>query len=101
VMPKEEVEAIARFRRVDEAQRDMLLSASKAAGQYTEGVVMSEVTESIFRNVPPSLMLALAQTEKHEKARRMALMTERGLSEVEAAIQVAKEIDVARGIGDA
>ncbi|PLW67852.1 conjugative transfer ATPase [Pseudohalioglobus lutimaris] len=101
VMPKEEVEAIARFRRVDDAQRDMLLSASKAPGQYTEGVVMSEVTESIFRNVPPSLMLALAQTEKHEKAHRMALMREHGISEVEAAIQVAKEIDVARGIRDA
>jgi len=101
VMPKEEVEAIARFRRVDEAQRDMLLSASKAAGQYTEGVVMSEATESIFRNVPPSLMLALAQTEKHEKARSMALMQKHSISEVEAAILVAKEIDVARGIRDA
>jgi conjugative transfer ATPase len=101
VMPKEEVEAIARFRRVDEAQRDMLLSASKAAGQYTEGVVLSEVTETLFRNVPPSLMLALAQTEKHEKARRMTLMTQRGISEVEAAILVAQEIDVARGIRDA
>ena len=101
VMPKEEVEAIARFRQIDAAQRDMLLSASKAAGQYTEGVVMSEVTETIFRNVPPSLMLALAQTEKHEKAHRMALMTKKGISEVEAAILVAKEIDVARGIRDA
>jgi conjugative transfer ATPase len=101
VMPKEEVEAIARFRQIDAAQREMLLSASKAAGQYTEGVVMSEVTETIFRNVPPSLMLALAQTEKHEKAHRMALMTKKGISEVEAAILVAKEIDVARGIRDA
>jgi len=101
VMPKEEVEAIARFRRVDDAQRDMLLSASKAAGQYTEGVVMAEATESIFRNVPPSLMLALAQTEKHEKARRMALMQKHSISEVEAAMLIAKEIDVARGIRDA
>lgn len=100
VMPKEEVEAIARFRRVDEAQRDMLLSASKAPGQYTEGVVMSESMESLFRNVPPSLMLALAQTEKHEKAHRKTLMTQHGISEVEAAERVAAEIDVARGISD-
>lgn len=98
VMPKEEIEAIARFRKVDEAQREMLLSASKSAGQYTEGVVMSESIETIFRNVPPSLMLALAQTEKHEKARRMEIMRERGISEVDAAIQVAHEIDVSRGI---
>ena len=101
VMPTEEVEAIARFRQIDEAQRDMLLSASKAPGQYTEGVVMSEVIETLFRNVPPSLMLALAQTEKHEKARRMTLMTEKGITEVEAAELVAREIDVARGIRDA
>ena len=98
VMPKEEVEAIARFRHVDEAQRDMLLSASKSPGKYTEGVVLSEAMETLCRNVPPSLMLALAQTEKHEKAHRMTLMRERGISEVEAAMHVAHEIDVARGI---
>ena len=62
---------------------------------------MSGGTESIFRNVPPSLMLALAQTEKHEKAHRMTLMMERGITEVEAAELVAHEIDVARGIRDA
>ncbi|MEO0436608.1 MAG: conjugative transfer ATPase [Pseudomonadota bacterium] len=98
VMPKEEIEAIARFRKVDDAQREMLLSASKSAGQYTEGVVMSEALETLFRTVPPSLMLALAQTEKHEKARRSEIMRERSISEIEAAIQIAHEIDVARGI---
>jgi conjugative transfer ATPase len=98
VMPKEEVEAIARFRQIDEAQREMLLSASKSPGQYTEGVVMGEMVESLFRNVPPSLMLALAQTEKHEKSARMAIMRSEGISEVEAAIRVAQEIDRARGI---
>ncbi|MEM9257497.1 MAG: conjugative transfer ATPase [Pseudomonadota bacterium] len=101
VMPKEEVEEIARFRKVDPAQRDMLLSASKAQGQYTEGVVMSEATDNLFRNVPPSLMLALAQTEKHEKAKRMELMQAHGITEVEAAIKVAHKIDVERGIADA
>ncbi|MCB1674822.1 MAG: hypothetical protein KDI01_00925, partial [Halioglobus sp.] len=69
-----------------------------APGQYTEAVVLSEALETLCRNVPPSLMLALAQTEKHEKARRMAIMREQGLSEVEAAEQVAHEIDRARGI---
>jgi hypothetical protein len=99
VMPKEEVEAIARFRHVDDAQRALLLSASKSPRQYTEGVVMSEAGESLFRNVPPSLMLALAQTEKHEKAHRMVLMQKHGITEVEAAKRVATEIDKARGIG--
>jgi hypothetical protein len=43
-------------------------------------------------------MLALAQTEKHEKAARMVLMREHGISEVEAAKRIAVEIDRARGI---
>lgn len=98
VMPKEEAEALGQFRQVDAAQKEMLLSASKAPGKYTEGVLLSETSEFIVRNVPPSLMLALAQTEKHEKARRNELMTEHGISELDAAIQVARDIDRARGI---
>ncbi|MFV0277013.1 MAG: conjugative transfer ATPase [Parahaliea sp.] len=100
VMPKEEIEALAQFRQVDAAQREMLLSVSKAPGKYTEGVLMAEGQEFVVRNVPPSLMLALAQTEKHEKARRNELMQEHGISELEAAIAVAAEIDRARGIAD-
>ncbi len=101
VMAKEEAEALGQFRQVDAAQKQMLLSASKAPGKYTEGVLMSETQEFIVRNVPPSLMLALAQTEKHEKARRNELMREHGISELEAAIRVAGEIDRARGIAGA
>lgn len=98
VMPKEEVEEIARFRHVDEAQRALLLSASKSPRQYTEGVIMSEAGENLFRNVPPSLMLMLAATEKHEKADRMRIMEKLGVSEVEAAKHLAIELDKARGI---
>ncbi len=101
VMPKEEAEALGEFRQVDEAQKQMLLSASKAPRKYTEGVLMSETQEFIVRNVPPSLMLALAQTEKHEKSRRNDLMKAHGISELDAAIRVATEIDEARGIGNA
>ena len=98
VMPKEEVEEIARFRHIDEAQRQLLLSASKSPGKYTEGVLLSENLETLFRCVPPSLMLALAMTEKHEKAQRAELMRRTGCSEVEAAKQIARQIDQARGI---
>ena len=98
VMPKEEVEEIARFRHIDDAQRALLLSASKSPKQYTEGVVMSETSENLFRNVPPSLMLMLAATEKHEKADRMRLMQKHGIIEVEAAKRLAVELDRTRGI---
>ncbi len=100
VMPKEEAEALGSFRQVDEAQKQMLLSASKAPRKYTEGVLMSESQEFIVRNVPPSLMLALAQTEKHEKARRSELMQQLAISELDAAIRIARDIDQARGIRD-
>ena len=99
VMPKEEVEEMRRFRDLSDAQRDLLLSATKAHLQYTEGVVLAGSVETLFRCVPPSLVLALVQTERHEKARRAEIMAEHGVTEVEAAIRVAAEIDAARGIG--
>ena len=99
VMPTEEVDEMRRFRDLSEAQRALLLSATKAHLQYTEGVVLAGTVETLFRCVPPSLILALVQTERHEKARRAELMAAHGLSEVEAAIRIAAEIDAARGIG--
>ncbi|HET9644729.1 MAG TPA: type VI secretion protein, partial [Burkholderiaceae bacterium] len=51
----------------------------------------------LFRNVPPALCLALAQTEQHEKAHRQRLMARHGCSELEAAHRVAREIEGARG----
>ena len=98
VMPKEEIEALGQYRQLDDSQRAMLQSASKAPGKYTEGVLMTEREEYLARQVPPSLMLALAQTEKHEKAVRNALMREHGCTELEAALRVASEIDRSRGI---
>ena len=98
VMPKEEVQEMQRFRDVSDAQRELLLSATKADLQYTEGVVMSRRFETLFRVVPPSPVLAMVQTERHEKARRARIQEERGCTEVEAAWHVAAEIDEARGI---
>ena len=98
VLPKEEVEEMGRFRDLTDAQRELLLSATKAHLQYTEGVVLAGSVETLFRCVPPSLVLALVQTERHEKARRAELMAEHGVTEVEAAVRIAAEIDAARGI---
>ena len=92
VMPKEEIDQIARFRELSEAQRLMLLSARKEPGKYVEGVVLSDRLEALFRNVPPALSLALAMSEKHEKAQRRQIMDQFGCSEVEAAYRVAEQI---------
>ncbi len=92
VMPKEEVEQIARFRELSDEQRNLLLSARKEPGKYVEGVVLSDKLEALFRNVPPPLTLALAMTEKHEKAERARIMREQGCTELEAAYVVAERI---------
>ncbi len=92
VMPKEEVEQIARFKDLSDEQRSLLLSARKEPGKYVEGVVLADKVEALFRSVPPPLSLALAMTEKHEKAERAAIMRERGCSELEAAHEMARRI---------
>ncbi|TCL02180.1 conjugative transfer ATPase [Sodalis ligni] len=97
-MPPDEVEKIARFRELTPGQKALMLSARKEAGKFTEGVILSRSMEILFRAVPPSLYLALAQTEPEEKAERFALMQQYGISELDAAFKVAEKIDQARGI---
>ncbi|WP_022964703.1 conjugative transfer ATPase [Halopseudomonas pelagia] len=97
-MPPDEVEKIATFRELSPAQKALMLSARKEAGKYTEGVILSKSMEVLFRAVPPSLYLALAQTEPEEKAERFQLMQQHGISELDAAIKMAERIDQARGI---
>ena len=92
VMPKEEVEQIARFKDLSDEQRSLLLSARKEPGKYVEGVVIADSVEALFRNVPPPLSLALAMTEKHEKAERATIMREQDCSELEAVYVVAERI---------
>ena len=97
VMPKEEVEQIARFKDLNAEQRSLLLSARKEPGKYVEGVVLADKVEALFRNVPPALSLALAMTEKHEKAERAAIMRENGCSELEAVYEIARRMENSRG----
>jgi hypothetical protein len=96
VMPKDEVEQIARFKDLNEEQRSLLLSARKEPGKYVEGVVLVDNLEALIRNVPPPLSLALAMTEKHEKAESAEIIRERGCSELEAMHLVAERIAMRR-----
>ncbi|WP_219495319.1 conjugative transfer ATPase [Proteus terrae] len=100
VMPPEEVEEIARFKKLTPEQKAMLLSATKTPRCYTEGVVLASRIEALFRAVPPSLYLALGMTEKEEKAERKELMVEHGISELEAAKRIAVRLNEVRGIVD-
>lgn len=98
VPEKDEVEQVARFKQISEEQKKLILSARKEPGKYTEGIVLSQAVEALFRNVPPSLYLALAMTEKDEKVERKHLMQEHGISELDAAIRVAQRLDRSRGL---
>jgi len=92
VMPKDEVEQIARFKNLTAEERALLLAAKKQPGLYAEGVVLSDEMTALFRNVPPPLALALAMTEKDEKAKRRELMKQHGCSELEAVHHMAETI---------
>ena len=91
-MPKDEIEQLARFRELSPADRLLLSSARKEPGKYVEGVVLSDELKSLFRNVPPALSLALAQTEKHEKSARREIMQRTGCTEYDAACVIAEQI---------
>ena len=86
------------FRELNPAQKALMLSARKEAGKFTEGVILSKSMEVLFRAVPPSLYLALAQTEPEEKAERFQLMQQYGIGELDAAFKIAEKIDRARSI---
>jgi len=89
---QDEVDQISRFRALTKDQELLLLAARKEPGKYTEGVVMSDDLLSLFRNVPPSIAMALAQTEGHEKLARKKLMDEHGISELDAAYMIAEKM---------
>ena len=89
---EDEIDQIARFRTLTNEQRSMILSAHKKPGRYTEGVVLSSSLLNLFRNIPPPIALALAQTEKDEKAVRDRLCRKRGITELEAAQIIAERI---------
>ena len=98
VMPKEEIEQLARFKDLNDEQVAMLLSARKEPGKYVEGVAMAGELNILFRSVVPALCLALAQTEKHEKAARAQIMKKTGCTEIQAAVEIARIIDAGRGV---
>ncbi|MBC6414500.1 MAG: conjugative transfer ATPase [Chromatiales bacterium] len=98
-MDRGEVEQIARFKHLSEDQKALLLAARKASGDYVEGVVISDVLLTLFRSVVPPLSLALAQTEKSEKAARAEIMKQHQCSELQAVYRIAERIKRTRAKG--
>jgi hypothetical protein len=77
----------------------LMVNTRKQDKAYTEGVVISPHHRIMFRNTPPSLILAQAQTDKSEKAARTKYMRENGITdELEAVYEIANKLDSLRGI---
>lgn len=91
-MSEAEMNEVERFKPLTEEERLLFRSVRKDRGKYVEGVLLCNRLKALFRNIPPRLSLAVAMTEKEEKAERFNLMKQLGCSEVEAAIHVANKL---------
>ena len=89
---EKEIDEIARFRSLSKDEEALLREATKEPGKYVEGVVLSEVLTTLFRNIPPARSLALAGTEGDEKKARQDIMDKFGVTESEAISHIAAEI---------
>jgi len=68
----------------------LIITRRKSAKKYVEGVLLCPKIKAHFCNIPPRLALAI--TEKHEKAERKALMDKHEISEIEAVKMVAERM---------
>jgi conjugative transfer ATPase len=91
-MDVKEVEEMARFRQLNDEERALIVSARKEKGKYTEGVILSDRVNSLFRVVMPALPLTLAGTDDDEKAERRRIMKQENCTEIEAVHYVANRI---------
>lgn len=87
-----ELKHIRENRALSEDQETMLLSTRKEPKKYTEGVIMSDSIQGLFRVIQPPLCLALAGTEKEEKRERQKVMLQHSCNEVQAAIHIGESI---------
>ncbi|MEW8139163.1 MAG: conjugative transfer ATPase [Candidatus Thiodiazotropha endolucinida] len=95
-MSMKEIEDLARFRRLNDEEKALIESARKEKGKYTEGVVLSDNVNSLFRVVMPALPLALAGTDDDEKSARRRIMNEQDCSELQAVYVMAERIKESR-----
>lgn len=98
-----EIDRIADFKRLSNEKKIMMMSCRKEDRKYTEGVILSNKSVSLFRAIPPSVILTLAMTDKEEKAERGRLckkLKQQNLpcEMVDGAIYQGELLDKARGI---
>ena len=96
-MAKTEIDQLAKVRELDPETRYLLDFPRKEGGRFVEGISLSvKYPPTLVRYVPPSLILALGQTDGNEKDARRQLMEKHHIGELDAALLIADEIDAAR-----
>ncbi|MDC0434754.1 conjugative transfer ATPase [bacterium] len=91
-MPAAQVELTKEFRPISSEQASMMRQSQMNRGKFSEGCVLRDNEVVQFRSVPPSLTLALSQTNTDEKAARRKLMDENKCTEAEAIKIMAEQI---------
>lgn len=96
-MDEKEIRQAEEILNLSEETRHLIRFPRKEERRFVEGVSMSsKFPNTLIRFVPPSLMLALGQTDAKEKEARQRIMREKGISELDAALEIAAQIEAAR-----
>lgn len=96
-MSPKEIKQISEALDLDDEVQHLIKFPRKEPGKYVEGVSISaKYPDTLIRYVPPSLMLALGQTEGDEKDYRQKLMAKHQCSELDAVYLIADEIEAKR-----
>ena len=96
-MGEDEAQQISRFKNLTPEEHYLIRQAKIEKPNYTEGTMLSDRFGcGLIRYIPPSLVLALAQTDADEKNARKRLMDEHHISELEAAFRIADQISASR-----
>ncbi|MCE7732526.1 conjugative transfer ATPase [Vibrio campbellii] len=97
-MPEDELTNLSAFKKLSESEKNLIRSMKSEKHKYKEGVVTGQDGKLMqrFTVVPPALYLALGETDGDAKARRADIMKAHGISELDAALMKAEEIEQAR-----
>ncbi|HBC3987629.1 TPA: conjugative transfer ATPase [Vibrio parahaemolyticus] len=97
-MTEDELTNLSAFKKLSEAENNLIRSMKSEKHKYKEGVVTGQDGKLMqrFTVVPPALYLALGETDGEAKERRAKLMKMHGISELDAALMKADEIEQAR-----
>jgi len=92
---------IAKLKKLSAEQRALMASVTKEDKKYTEGFVICRnkaLSDQLFRNIPPSLILTMGWSDPKEKKLLADIMKQHDCDELTAMEIAAANIDKARGL---